>query len=226
MGSSEIYISLASQNLLSIQSKLIGNPFPCEIYTWHEDWPIWLRAYGDGQGKQRAVGFGNIQTKGLWVPQIGMGKSKSTYFSTSGFWGSSFLLYTINTFCSYQKKKGGKCSLSILNFFKCLSPRGYFPSPPGQRATSAPDSQGSGKAWFSNTSPTQLSQLLPQAQDMTCWVQWSLWRTAGQEVEEYSDQILLRWPQRGNLPYYSPISSAGKIARFYDLSSVSIITAT
>lgn len=182
------------------------------------------------------MGMGR-ENKELWVLAIskpkgceclkqGWANRSQRIFLPQGFEVLHSCFIQSTHFALIRKKKGGKCSLSIMNFFKCLSPRGYFPSPPGQRATSAPDSQGSGKAWFSNTSPTQLSQLLPQAQDMTCWVQWSLWRTSGQEVEEYSDQILLRWPQRGNLPYYSPISSAGKIARFYDLSSVSIITAT
>lgn len=57
MGVSKIHISLASQYLQSTQSKLHGDPFPWEINVWHEDWPIWWRAYGDGQGKQRTVIF-------------------------------------------------------------------------------------------------------------------------------------------------------------------------
>lgn len=57
MAVSKTRISLASQYLQSTQSKLHRDPFPLEINAWHEDWPVWLRAYGDGQGKQRTVIF-------------------------------------------------------------------------------------------------------------------------------------------------------------------------
>ena len=57
MGVSKTCISLASQYLQYTQSKSHEDLFPLDINAWHEDWPAWLRAYGDGQGKQRTVIF-------------------------------------------------------------------------------------------------------------------------------------------------------------------------